>query len=215
MIRQTWFCCAYVLLFLMAFLALVHFGRTLAAASPLAFGCALGLLVAAYLVGLLVFVTRSNRRQKQIQKETGTDEGFASLQWHDLSRRQQLWSVYGGLGGSVAGSLAWIVIRAAIAKDWLTASYTVLFGVAIVLLGGRALMRKPDRYLRVIVQTLALLAVFTVVILVLHRRDWFARGDAGIRQPLAGQGSTPGVVSASKARAESWTLTNSIRVVSV
>lgn len=172
MIRQTYLSGAYVLLFLAALFALIFFGRPLAASSPVAFGCTLGLLVAGYGAGLIILITKSNRRQQQIRIEDGTAETLKLLQPQFPNRRQQIWNVYGSLGGGTAGTLAWMVIQAAQARDWITATVTVLFGAVIVLVGGRAWMRRPERRFRVIVQTLAVLGLFTLIMGVLHWRDW-------------------------------------------
>jgi RNA polymerase sigma factor (sigma-70 family) len=192
MIRQTRLCLFYILLFLAALSALLCFRRSLVAISPVAFGSATAVLAGGYIAGLLIFVTRSNRRQQQIRLEEGTDETREPQQWQSLNRSQQFWAVYGSLGGSTAGALAWIVIRAATAKDWITALGTVLFAVAVVMLGGRAWLRNPACRLRVLLQTLALVAVFTLVICLVHGRAWFAKGDTNDGRTPTRQCVAPG-----------------------
>jgi len=172
LIRQTCFFGAYALLALAALLAMIFFGPPLVDSSPVAFGCALAVLAAGYFAGLITLITRTNRRQQQIRMEDGMDETLESLQPRSPSRRQQLWHVYGCLGVIAAGALSWIMIEAATTKDWLTAAVTVLFGAAVVLVGGHGWMRQPERWVRVIVPTVVLLGIFTLGVSLLHWDDW-------------------------------------------
>ncbi|MGO9200708.1 MAG: RNA polymerase sigma factor, partial [Limisphaerales bacterium] len=170
MIRQTWYVAAAVLLFMAAVFALVRLGKPLTASSPILRDYAIGVLLLGYVLGLCAWVQKSNRRQRQIQIEDGTAAPMPMAQPRLVSRKQQLWNVYGSLGGSSAGALAWIVIATLRSSEWITASLTVLFGLGVVLWGGRALMRRPGGGLRVMVQIVVLLGLFTLVVCLLHRR---------------------------------------------
>jgi hypothetical protein len=180
-VRQTWFVTAYVLLFVAAAPTLRWLGRRFFASSPILFTWAEGTLWVAYLLGLFAFSSASNRRQRQIQAEDGTAPPLPVSGPRFASRRQQLWIVYGTLGGSTAGALAWIVIQAIRCREWTTAASTVLVGVAVVLSGGRALVRQPGSGFRVMVRAVAVLVLFALVVCLAHRRDpsW-ARAARGL-----------------------------------
>ena len=171
MIRQTWFCAAYVLLFLAVFLALIFLGKPLRAASPLLYSCALGLWISFYGDGLVAWILKSNRQQRQIQLEEGT-AAPARPPPRVATRRRELWNIYGGLGGGTAGALAWIVIQCVRTQQWALAAGTILFGLAVVLGSARACLRHPERRFRVLVQTLVLLGLFGLGVWLLHLHQW-------------------------------------------
>jgi hypothetical protein len=101
--------------------------------------------------------------------------------------------VYGCLGGSTFGVLAWIIVQAVHADEWLTAAVTVLFGSLVVLAGGRTWMRDPAMRLPVMFQTVALLGLFTVGAAALHWRDWTKAAGAqttAVQGILIGSGLT-------------------------
>jgi RNA polymerase sigma factor (sigma-70 family) len=175
MIRQTWITWIYVL----SFVGLLVGGAALSGASfrrnPVTFGCIVGGLAIAYSVGLLLLILRGNRRQREIQIEDGTF-GFVP-QPRIPTRRQELWTVFGSLGGGTVGSLAWIVVQGIQMKQWVTSVIAVLFGVALVLVGGFTWLRDPNRRVPVLLTTVGLLGVFIVVVGALHWGDWTkARG---------------------------------------
>jgi len=172
MMRQLWLQSAVFLIFMSALFAVVFLGKPLLKASPVAFGCLLGALVAGYVVGIIGWTRWINRRQRQIQLEDGTAGQLQAPQPPLSSRVQQLLTVYCSLGGSAIGAFSWLVNQAVRAGDWLTAWVTVLFGLAVVLVCGRAWMRRPERGFRVVLRALALFGLFTLVVCGLHLRDW-------------------------------------------
>ena len=169
MIRQSWISAASLVLFAAALSSFIFLGRPLAASHPVIFGCALGLSVAGYWTGMVIWMVRSNRRQWQIRVEDGTD---LTPMLATPTRKHQLWAVYGSLGGSTFGVLGWVVAQAVQANEWVTGIVTVLFGTAVVLVGARVWMRDPEARGRVIVPTLTLLGLFIVAVGLAHWGDW-------------------------------------------
>jgi RNA polymerase sigma factor (sigma-70 family) len=179
MIRQTVIMGTYVLIFIAALFSLILFGQSLVASSPAAFGGALGALVVSYCLGLFALITRANRRQRQIRIEDGTTDMASPHPPQPVTRKQQLWTVYGSLGGGTLGSLAWMIIQSVQAGDWFTALLTVAVGTAVVLFGGRTWMRCPERRLHVMAQTLALVGLYIVAMAITHWSDWTVSGRNG------------------------------------
>ena len=103
MIRQTWISAGFCLVFLVALFAVTFLGRPLAHAHPMAFGCALAFWFIGFWTLMLIWIVRSNRRQKQIRIEDGTENTL--LPPLIPMRLQQFFMVYGSLGGGTVGVL--------------------------------------------------------------------------------------------------------------
>lgn len=176
MIRQIYVITAFITVFLAALLALIFFGRPLAAYSRVAFGCALGGLIVLYCVGLTMLILKSNRRQKQIRIEDGTEARLnAERERHaEVELKPTKGQVYGSLGGSTIGALSWMVIQSARLQQWSTVATVVVFGALVLIVSTRASFRRPERFRRINLQTIAALGIFTVIICAVHWRDWIA-----------------------------------------
>jgi hypothetical protein len=115
-------------------------------------------LAGVYTAGLVTFILRANRRQRQIQIEEGTYVDPATLPAGNLSRITPN-AIHASLAGAVFGSLCWIPIIAAIARDYALGLATVAFALFLYAAGVRAALRRPEAFFRVaIVQTAAIAA---------------------------------------------------------
>ena len=178
MIRCSWIVSVYAGLFIVAFSALMYLGRRMVKHDPWLFGSALAVLVVGYAAGLLTLILWGNRRQHQIRIADGTVDPPASLPPRVPSRAQQLRAVYGSLGGSTVGVLGWMVGQAIQTREWITLAATVYFGVAVVHIGSRAMLRKPERRWRIILQAVGLLGLYVAGVGLVNWRAWTR--DAGV-----------------------------------
>jgi RNA polymerase sigma factor (sigma-70 family) len=173
MIRQTFVLLAFVTLFLAALFGLISWGRSVATHSRLAFGCAMAGLILVYCTGLVAMILKVNRRQRQIRIEDGTDDllGGLSGSSKDVARPLKA-QVYGSVGGSTIGALAWMVIQALRLQQWFTAAAIVVFGLVVFIVSSRTWLRHPEKQRRVMLWTIAVLGVFTLLICGLNGREW-------------------------------------------
>jgi RNA polymerase sigma factor (sigma-70 family) len=172
MVRMPLIVAGYASAFLLALLGLIFLGRRFAALQPVAYGCAIGLLVLAYAAGLLTMILRSNRRQRQIQIEDGTYVPPGPLEGppYPLSKG----AVYGSLGGSITGALAWLILAAVRTHDWVVGWLVALAGALIFFLSSREWLRRPERRAPVWRLTLAALCVVTLLAINLRWQRWGA-----------------------------------------
>ena len=189
MVRMTLIVAGYVAVFLLALFGLVFLGRRFAATQPVAYGCTIGLLVLVYAAGLLTMILRSNRRQRQIQIEDGTCVPPASLEG-PLSPPSN-GAVYGSLGGSIMGALAWLILAAVRAHDCGVGMVVALAGVLIFFVSSRAWLGHPEWKVAVWRWTLAALCAVTLLAVNLRWPQWDASIWAGDFGPLSR--SQPGV----------------------
>jgi hypothetical protein len=135
------------------------------------------LLCVMHNAAIIVFAIRFNRRQRQIRVEDGTADAPPPPV---AVRSDLLWNrprhVYTVVGGAIIGGLAWMVVMAVQAGDWLwTGGLLVLAGL---LIGGgsQAILRKGPMVVR---RTLIILLVgvaaanFAAVNLRMHQ--WLAQ----------------------------------------
>jgi RNA polymerase sigma factor (sigma-70 family) len=103
-------------------------------------------LAGVYAAGLLAFILRTNRRQRQIRIEDGTWVEPKPVDWGSPAATKA--AIYGSLGGGVFGSVCWIVPMAWIADDWPTA-YAVLAAASVLFVAlARVCVRRPQDYYR-------------------------------------------------------------------
>jgi RNA polymerase sigma factor (sigma-70 family) len=122
--------------------------------------------------GLLVpVVLWGNRRQRAIRREQGSPERIA--------RTPHAWStpgaIYGGLGGAVFGSTAWMVFLAVQVGDWLSAGLITGSAIGVFILGTEALKRRgPDVAGRVLFSVAGAIMAVTAVVLNTRLHVWIA-----------------------------------------
>ena len=172
MVRMNVLVWGYVGLFFLALFGLVFLGRRFAATQPVAYGCVIGLVALVYAAGLLLLVVWSNRRQRQIQIEDGTYVAPAPPGGppHPLSKG----TVYGSLGGSITGALAWLILAAVRMHDWGVGLLVVLAGALIFFLSSRAWLSRPERRVLVWRWTFAALCAVTLLVINLRWQRWGA-----------------------------------------
>ncbi len=164
MLRVAWLCTAYVLSFAVVVAAgLLFWPRafvTLAVQLPL------WLL---YSAGLLVFIVRTNRRQRQIRVEDGT--------WAPpclVPPRVSAGQAWGALGGSTAGAVSWLLPLAFIAGEPLLALPVLALAFAVCWLAVRAVAAAPADYFRIALRLVAALALLNLIVVNLRWHDWMA-----------------------------------------
>jgi RNA polymerase sigma factor (sigma-70 family) len=132
------------------------------------------LLWGAYSIVLITLIVKFNRRQRQIQVEDGTD---TPLKVPVVARWTTPGAVYGGLGGSIFGTVAWMVMMAIIARDWGGAVAILFVSVLLFVWSTRTILKKGSPVVRrVLVLTVGILAATTLAAINLKFSTWIARG---------------------------------------
>ncbi len=128
-----------------------------------------------YVVGIIRIAVWTNRRQRQIRIEDGTDQTTQS-EWANLTPR----NMTAALAGATCGSVAWIFSMAVISGDWLSA--VAIAGVAwgLLLFSLRTVWRRPKRYYHVSIALTVGLGVLNLVVVNLRWIHWveFVVSDA-------------------------------------
>jgi RNA polymerase sigma factor (sigma-70 family) len=123
-------------------------------------------------VGLLVpVVIWGNRRQRAIRLEQGSP--------HWSTKAMRPWStpvgVYGGLGGAVLGSMAWMVLLAVQVGDWFSAGWVAAAAIAIFGLASRAMKQLgPGSAGPILYGVAVAISVVTTVIMNTRLHAWIA-----------------------------------------
>ena len=125
-----------VAVFGLAMLAVMYFIRR----PYLWFG--VGALCAVYGACLLLLIRYFNRTQQEIRFEEDTDGPRAGQPTSARALWQSPLHVYGVLGGSTAGAIAWMVVMAAQARDWPWAIGMPLLALAVVISCARRTLRQ-------------------------------------------------------------------------
>jgi hypothetical protein len=131
-------------------------------------------LALVYVAGLLVMIVQGNRRQRQIQIEDGTY--VLPAPFDGPPRPPSKAAVYGSLGGSITGALAWLILAAVREHDWGVGLLVALAGTLVFFLSSRAWLRRPEWKVPVWRLTLAALCAVTLLAVNLRWQRW----DAGI-----------------------------------
>jgi RNA polymerase sigma factor (sigma-70 family) len=174
MVRVAWLALAFAL----AFTAIELLGLLLL---PRVFANLPAQLIVAgvYTTLLVVFILRTNRRQREIQMEDGTYVDPRSLPLPDPAATPPS-AVYGSLAGAVFGPLCWIPIMATIARDYALGVATIAFALVVYMTAVRAALRSPRQFFRVEIAATAAVAAWTVALvnwkweawMVAYRQTW-------------------------------------------
>ncbi len=173
MIRSTWLSAALVVAFGLALFGLVHFGRSPTAQRRELFVGLLVVFALIYCATLLCLVLWTNRRQRQIQVEDGTYVEPSTRQAF-ASRPPGRAAIYGGLGGSVVGATAWLVVAAIRAQDWWGAGIVAMGAATTFALSMSVCLRWPRRYWSVVALLCVVLGVATLALVNVRWSAWFA-----------------------------------------
>ena len=158
--RSTWLFLAYAT----GFMLLEGLGLTLWRRAIATLSVQVPLLLA-YATGLIVLIVRSNRRQRQIRIEEGSD---AEARLPDLlAAGVTTATVAGSLGGGIFGSVAWVLPLCWLAGDWQTALLVLGGAGGILAISVRAALRSPGDYFRVAMAAIVAIGGLNVVVLLL------------------------------------------------
>jgi len=124
-------------------------------------------VTATWFVGLVPLIFWTNYRQRQIQIEDGT---YVKSSFQPLVMPRA--AVFANTGGSVLGSVLWLVILACIAKDWTVAAAVAAVAVAIFLVSANFCLRVPDHYYRVAMGACSAVGVLNLVVFNLRWNRW-------------------------------------------
>lgn len=180
MVRTAWLALAFALAFAaVLLLGLLFLPRVFA-------NLAVQLLVAAvYTALLVVFIVRTNRRQRQIQIEDGTYVDPRTLPVLDPAETPR-GAIYGSLAGAIFGPLCWIPIMAGIARDGVLAAATVVFALTVYAWAVRAALRSPRAFFRVEMAATAAVAAWTVALVNWKWEAWMtAYRRTSVYEPLS------------------------------
>jgi hypothetical protein len=121
-------------------------------------------------------------RQRQIQIEEGT---YVKAEYRPMKLTKA--NVYGTFGGSIFGSVCWILVIAFITKDWLTALSVLISAVVLFLGSTTKCLREPVKYWRIVIIDMMLIALLTFVVVNLRWEKWkelYRDGSFGFDYPL-------------------------------
>ena len=137
-----------------------------------------------YSIGLVTFILVANRRQRRIQIEDGTYEPHPAVT--PLDQPWPRGRVYGALGGSIFGSVAWLVAFALQAGDVLSAVVVTIAAVTLFALSSRPLLRRGQAAARkVFLAVWAGVLVITFPMINLHLFGWIAAVEGTTVEEIA------------------------------
>lgn len=172
MLKMAWIAIAYVLGFLgIFFFSLI----TLSSRVPLStLICIVVALCGVYAIGLVVLIQWSNHRQRQIQIEDGTYVDPSEIRKKFLKQpfKMSKAALYGSLGGSIFGSVAWIFPLSYLAKDWIVALVVIFVAITIFVISTKACARAPRSYYRNVTGALVGAGVLNLVVVNLRWNSW-------------------------------------------
>lgn len=138
-----------------------------------------------YTTLLVIFILRTNRRQRQIRIEDGTFADPRDFPPPDLGTAPAR-AIYASFAGSVFGSLCWMPIMAVIARDYAVALAAIVLGAVLYTVCVRAALRRPRRFFRISMAETAVIGVFTAIVVNAHWEAWMvAYRRTTVYEPLA------------------------------
>ncbi|MDB6026608.1 MAG: polymerase [Verrucomicrobiales bacterium] len=165
MVRQTIFVYVSAAFYAGGLYGFRCFRNTVSMSRLIVLSVALGWTIL-YCLGLVLLIQKAKRRQRQIRIEEGMTDGL------DNSMPLTKFSAYCTVGVSTMGGFAWMFIQAVQLKQWLTASIILAFGALVVAASGSALYRKPEQRVRIMLQTIVVIGIFTLLICIVNWSDW-------------------------------------------
>jgi len=122
-----------------------------------------------YAAGGIVLAFIIKRQRKVIQIEEGT---YVELERRMLERSKG--QIYGAFGGAIFGSLLWLQVTTARAKDWAAWWVVLLAGVLLFLLATKLCIRAKQHYDRVAMGTFAAIGLLNLLVVNLRWEKWMA-----------------------------------------
>ena len=125
-----------------------------------------------------------NARQRQIQIEEGT---YVKAEFRPMKLTKA--NVYGAFGGSIFGSVCWLFVTAFLTKDWLIALSVLIFAIILFAVSTKMCLLASDKYWRIVITDMTLLALFTFVFVNLRWGAWmefYRDNPSGFDMPLWG-----------------------------
>ena len=180
MVRTAWLAASMAL----AFAAVEILGILLL---PSVFASLAGQLLfgALYTALLVVFILRTNSRQRQIQIEDGTLVDPRAVPLPDLGAMPAR-AIHASFAGGVFGSLCWMPIMAVIARDYAVAFAAILLGIVLYAVCVRAALRQPREFFRISMAETAVIGLFTAIVVNMRWEAWMeAYRRTSVYEPLA------------------------------
>jgi RNA polymerase sigma factor (sigma-70 family) len=122
-----------------------------------------------YLAGIFVLVFISERRRKAIQIEDGT---YVEPEQKMLERTKG--QIYGSFGGAIFGSLFWLQVTTARARDWAAWWIVLSSGVLLFLLATKLCLRAKQHFERIGMVTFAAVGLLYLLVVNLRWEKWMA-----------------------------------------
>ena len=125
------------------------------------------IMMTAHLILLIPAILWANRRQRQIQKEQGT---YVVPQYQPTKMSKA--NIYGTFGGSIFGSVCWIIPISFVAKDWLTAVVVVAIASLILIISAEKALHNQERYWRILIWDIIMLCALNLAVVNLRWNQW-------------------------------------------
>jgi RNA polymerase sigma factor (sigma-70 family) len=126
-----------------------------------------GSVMMAHFIFLVPAIVWANRRQRRIQIEDGT---YVKPEYHPDKMPKA--AIYGALGGSIFGSMCWLIVMSSITKDRLTALSALIFAILLFSISARMCLHAPTKFWRIIIADLIGIMLFNLAVVNLRWEKW-------------------------------------------
>ena len=167
MLNQLWKIVALTGSYLLVLLGFQYFTVK---SVPLYIGLNIGITVV-FIVGLLSLTLWMNQRQAMIQKEEGTYVNPV-VSTREAFRNLSKTTIYASLGGSIFGSVAWMIILSLIGGDPLITLLILVSSLVIFYLSTRACIQHPMSYFKIVMKTGIALMVMIDLLVIFRWDTW-------------------------------------------
>jgi len=127
------------------------------------------IMFGAFFAGVFLLAFLTERRRKAIQIEEGT---YVKPELKMLERSKG--QIYGAFGGAIFGSLLWLQITTAWARDWIAWWVVLAVGVLLFLLATKLCLRAKQHYDRIAMGTFAAIGLLHLLVVNLRWDKWMA-----------------------------------------
>jgi len=126
-------------------------------------------LFTAFFFGVFILAFRTEIKRKAIQVQNGkyvtTDQRI-----HQMTKGQ----IYGSFMGAIFGSMFWLQIMAANARDWTAFSVILIACLAIFVIAAKSCIRTPHNYYRIALAVFTALGAINLLVVNLRWQEWLA-----------------------------------------
>jgi hypothetical protein len=146
-----------------------------------------------YIIALMLLIIWINRRQRRIQIEDGTyidpwKQGTSMQGW-----KAPPVTIISSYTVSIFGGMIWLLVFSLLSTDWLTFCITFVFTVGLCVQATIRAIRAPQRYFPIIIQSIVIMAIFTLIVFNLRWEYWVYEIQSRLNErPLIGFGKYPG-----------------------